>query len=73
MNILKGQENISLRTKIRQQHKNENEEYRSNFAKTTDRVRTAVVKMVAADNVDKRDKKLIPSKDEQGLLRAHGR
>ena len=24
-------------------------------------------------NVDKRDKKLIPSKDEQGLLRAHGR
>ena len=24
-------------------------------------------------NVDKRDKKLTPSKDEQGLLRAHGR
>ena len=50
LNILKGQENISLRTKIRQEHKNENEEYRSNFAKTTDRVRTSVVKMVAADN-----------------------
>ena len=36
----RAKKNLNLRTKIPQQHKNENEEYRSSFAKRTDGVRT---------------------------------
>ena len=70
-NILKGQENLSLRTKIRQQHKN----YRDPISPkelTESELRLFKWCQQTID-VDKLDKKLIPSKDEHGLLRAHGR
>ena len=70
-NILKGQENLSLRTKIRHQHKN----YRDPISPkelTESELRLFKWCQQTID-VDKLDKKLIPSKDEHGLLRAHGR
>ena len=70
-NILKGQENLSLRTKIRQQHKN----YRDPISpKELTESELRLLKWCQQTiDVDKLDKKLIPSKDEHGLLRAHGR
>ena len=70
-NILKGQENLSLRTKIRQQHKNDRDPI-SPKELTESELRLFKWCQQTID-VDKLDKKLIPSKDEHGLLRAHGR